>query len=96
VSIGHPHHSVWTKIASTLLVAAGLRMLWSYVSIASVASIAYGAAGIGLDSIARGTVPLSIYGAQMTLGLLAATATLNLAATGVVHALIKWAPIKSA
>jgi len=127
--IGHRHHSVWTKIASTLLVAAGLGMLWSDVSIASVALIAYGA-GIGLDSIARGTVPLSIYGAQRypsvmgklavgnllaqaimpvagayligalgaqtTLGFLAAAATLNVAATGVVYALIKRAPIKSA
>ena len=55
------HHPIWTKIASASLVAAGLAALWIGGPIVALALILYGA-GIGLESIARGTLPLAIFG----------------------------------
>ena len=56
------HHPIWTKLASTSLVALGVSLLWAGFPIISVALISYGA-GIGLESIARGTLPLAVFGA---------------------------------
>jgi hypothetical protein len=56
------HHPIWTKIASASLVALGVMLLWASVKIVLVALILYGA-GIGLESIARGTLPLAVFGA---------------------------------
>jgi predicted MFS family arabinose efflux permease len=61
--IARHHHPIWTKMASVLFVALGLGLLWSHVPILPLALIFYGA-GIGLESIARATVPLSIFGAD--------------------------------
>lgn len=55
------HHPIWTKLASTSLVAAGLLALWAGLPIMAVPLILYGA-GIGLESIARGTLPLALFG----------------------------------
>ncbi len=55
------HHPIWTKIASASLVAAGLTALWFGASVVVLALVLYGA-GIGLESIARGTLPLAIFG----------------------------------
>ena len=57
------HHPIWTKVASVVLVALGLGMLWSHAPVITLALVFYGA-GIGLESIARATVPLSIFGAR--------------------------------
>lgn len=56
------HHPIWTKLVSTSAVVAGLGLLWSGTPILPAALILYGA-GVGLDSIARGTLPLAIFGA---------------------------------
>ncbi len=56
------HHPIWTKVASASLVALGVMLLWASFPIISVALILYGA-GIGLESIARGTLPLAVFGA---------------------------------
>ena len=62
ILVGRYHHPIWTKIASTALVAVGLAALWGRLSAVSLALVLYGA-GIGLDSIARGTLPLALFGA---------------------------------
>jgi MFS family permease len=55
------HHPIWTKLGSTVLVASGLGLLWSGLPILPAALILYGA-GIGIESIARGTLPLAVFG----------------------------------
>jgi MFS family permease len=59
--IGKYHHPIWTKLASVLCVALGLGLLWLGLPLIAVALIFYGA-GIGLESIARATLPLSLFG----------------------------------
>lgn len=59
--LGRRFHPLWTLIASTLLMAIGLGLLalgWSWVALTLVLY----AAGVGLKSIASGTVPLALIG----------------------------------
>ena len=56
------HHPIWTKLASTSLVALGIALLWTGLPVISAALVLYGA-GIGLEFIARGTLPLAVFGA---------------------------------
>jgi MFS family permease len=58
--IARYHHPIWTKLASTLLVAIGVAALWSSLPFLAVPLLFYGA-GIGLESIARGTLPLVLF-----------------------------------
>ncbi len=55
------HHPIWTKVASTLFVATGVGLLWLGLPVVAAALIFYGA-GIGIESIARGTLPLAVFG----------------------------------
>jgi MFS family permease len=55
------HHPVWTKLIATSLLGAGVALLWIRLPIVAVALVCYGA-GLGLESIARGTVPLAVFG----------------------------------
>jgi hypothetical protein len=57
------HRAIWTKIAATSLVTAGLAALWVGEPIITLALVLYGA-GIGLESIARGTLPLAVFGPE--------------------------------
>lgn len=57
------HHPIWTKLASTLFVAIGVGMLWLGLPVVAAALVFYGA-GIGIESIARGTLPLAVFGAR--------------------------------
>jgi MFS family permease len=57
------HHPIWTKLASTVFIALGIGVLWAGLPIVAVALIFYGA-GIGIESIARGTLPLALFGEQ--------------------------------
>jgi MFS family permease len=59
--IARYHHPIWTKLASTVLVALGIAALRAGVPAVSVAIVLYGA-GIGIESIARGTLPLAVFG----------------------------------
>ncbi|MDR3495452.1 MAG: MFS transporter, partial [Ancalomicrobiaceae bacterium] len=59
--IARLHHPIWTKVAATSLVTAGLAALWAGGPVFTLALVLYGA-GIGLESIARGTLPLAIFG----------------------------------
>ena len=56
------HHPIWTKVASASCVALGTGLLWAGVPIIPLALVFYGA-GIGLESIARATLPLALFGA---------------------------------
>jgi len=55
------HHPIWTMIASTGAIGAGLVLLASGVQLPALALILYGA-GNGLFSIARGALPLALFG----------------------------------
>jgi len=55
------HHPIWTMLAGTISVAVGVGALWARLPIISAALVFYGA-GIGIESIARGTLPLVLFG----------------------------------
>jgi hypothetical protein len=59
--ISRYHHPIWTLLASTILVAAGIAALLAGLPVVAAALVFYGA-GIGLESIARGTLPLALFG----------------------------------
>lgn len=59
--LGQKLHPVWTMVLSTVLVAAGLAVLLAGLPLIAVGLIAYGA-GVGIRSIARGTLPLALFG----------------------------------
>lgn len=63
MAIARYHHPIWTKIASATFVAVGVSALWAGFPIIAVALAFYGA-GIGLESIARGTLPLALFGSS--------------------------------
>ena len=60
---GGRHHPIWTLATAAVLIAAGLAVLWAGIGLLAVALIAYGA-GNGTWSIARGTLPLTLFGPQ--------------------------------
>lgn len=57
------HHPIWTLVISTVAIAAGLVLLALDLGFAAAALILYGG-GNGLFSIARGTLPLAVFGAE--------------------------------
>jgi MFS family permease len=59
---GHRYHPIWTLIASAVLVAAGTLLLLFGFPVVALAIVLY-AGGSGIGSIARGTVPLALFGA---------------------------------
>jgi len=61
MAFGRHYHPLWTMIVSTVLVALGIALLLGKFPIAAVALMVYGG-GAGLASIARGTVPLELFG----------------------------------
>jgi MFS family permease len=61
LAISRFHHPIWTKLASVTFVAVGLTTLWTGLPVLPAALAFYGA-GIGLESIARGTLPLALFG----------------------------------
>jgi MFS family permease len=63
MAIARYHHPIWTKLAATSLVTAGIAALWVGGPLITLALVLYGA-GIGLESIARGTLPLAIFGPE--------------------------------
>jgi MFS family permease len=63
LAVARYHHPVWTMLASTVLVAGGVALLGSGVTLIPLALAGYGA-GIGIASIARGTLPLALFGAD--------------------------------
>jgi predicted MFS family arabinose efflux permease len=59
---GERYHPAWTLLAATMLMLAGLLLLLAGPLTVALAIILY-AAGYGISWIARGTLPLAIFGA---------------------------------
>lgn len=84
------HHPIWTKVAAVSLVASGLLLLWVGLPLIPVCLILYGA-GIGLESIARATLPLALFGPAdyaPIMGRLARPSLIAQAATPAIGALL--------
>lgn len=60
---GHNYHPIWTMIAASALMAVGLAMLLVDLPIVGAAVIIYGT-GYGVTWIARGTLPLALFGPE--------------------------------
>lgn len=60
-TLGRRLHPVWSMVLASIAVAAGLAMLMGDASMIAAGIILYGA-GNGIRSIARGTVPLAMFG----------------------------------
>jgi len=60
--LGGGFHPIWTMLASTALVALGIGLLWTGLPAPAICLGLYGA-GAGVNSIARGTLPLALFGA---------------------------------
>jgi len=58
---GSRYHPIWTLIAAGVLMAAGLAMLLGRSSLLWLVILVYGA-GYGITWIARGTLPLALFG----------------------------------
>jgi hypothetical protein len=84
--IGRYHHPIWTMVASTLLVAIGVGTLWGGLPIVSATLVFYGA-GIGIESIARGTVPLALFGVDRYAAIMGRIAMPSLVAQAVAPSL---------
>jgi MFS family permease len=60
---GQRHHPVWAMIASSILIAVGLGALWADLPWLAAAIVVYGG-GMGIRSIVRGSVPLTVFGVE--------------------------------
>jgi hypothetical protein len=60
---GQHYHPIWTMVASCVLMFVGLVLLLVGFPILAIAIILYGA-GYGISWIARGTLPLALFGPQ--------------------------------
>jgi hypothetical protein len=61
MAFGRHYHPIWTMVASVTLVASGVILLVAGFPILAFALTLYGA-GNGIGSIAKGTLPLSLFG----------------------------------
>lgn len=59
---GHQYHPIWTMVASAVLVAVGALLFLFRFPFLGVAVVLY-ATGNGIGSIAKGTLPLALFGA---------------------------------
>lgn len=59
--IGRKHHPLWTLLAATFAMAVAISFLGIGIMAPALLVIVYGV-GIGLSSIANGTVPLALFG----------------------------------
>lgn len=75
------HHPLWTLTAAMSLVAVGIVMLAFGLQLVALALILYGASN-GIYSIARGTVPLVLFGPERYAPLLGRLARPGLVAQG--------------
>ena len=58
---GNRYHPIWTMIASCMLMAVGLLMLFGAIPALVLVILLYGA-GYGISWIGRGTLPLALFG----------------------------------
>ena len=62
-AIGRRFHPAWTLVASNVLAAGGLGLIFGEPSLAAAGLLLYGS-GAGIRSIARGTLPLALFGRE--------------------------------
>ncbi len=89
ILLGRHYHPVWTLMTSAFLVCLGIALLFSGFLLPAACLVLYGA-GNGIWSIARGTVPLALFGPAdfpRILGALAKAAFLSQAAAPLLGAL---------
>ena len=90
---GRHYHPIWTMISSTVLVAVGTGLLFSGWNAYALAVILYGA-GNGIGSIARGTLPLALFGPKrypILMGRLAMPILISMALSPLVGAVaLQW------
>lgn len=90
---GGRHHPIWTLGTAMASVAAGAALLAADMGVAGLALILFGA-GNGLLSIARGALPLAVFGPEryaLVMGRLARPALLSQAAAPLLGALaLRW------
>lgn len=60
---GGRHPPIWTLAAAMTLIAVGVFLMWAGFAVPAIALILHGA-GDGIYSIARGTVPLALFGPE--------------------------------
>jgi MFS family permease len=75
------YRPIWTMVASAVLVALGILLLFLGFTAYSIAIVVYGA-GNGIGSVARGTLPLSLFGSSrypMLMGRLARLILMSMA-----------------
>jgi MFS family permease len=60
---GHNYHPIWTMMFAALMMFAGLALVLVGFPVLAVAVVIYGA-GYGVTWIARGTLPLALFGAE--------------------------------
>lgn len=72
-------HPIWTMIASTLLMAAGVGLLLTDLPVTALALILYGA-GNGIHTIARGALPLVLFDPEAYASIMGRLATPSLIA----------------
>ena len=60
---GANYHPIWTMVASCALMMIGMTALWGGLPLLSLTILVYGA-GYGIMWIARGTLPLALFGPQ--------------------------------
>lgn len=82
MATGRHYHPIWTLIASSILFSAGVALLWAGQPLLALGFILYGAGG-GMRSIARGTLPLALFGAPGYPRLIGRLATPSLLAQSV-------------
>lgn len=90
MATGRHLHPIWTLAVSAILVAAGQVLIWLDLPVPALALIAFGA-GNGIFFIARGTVPLALFGADgygALMGKLAAPALIAQALAPAIIALL--------
>ena len=76
MALGGRHHPIWTMLTASCLVGLGFLGLMLHLP-AAAALIAYGA-GNGIWSIARGAMPLAMFGAKDYAGIMGKLAMPNL------------------
>jgi MFS family permease len=87
--LGRRTHPVWSLLASAVLVAVGLAMLVGAPGVAAAGIVLYGS-GSGIRSIARGTVPLALFGREGYAVLMGRIAMPTLVAQAVSPSLGAW------
>lgn len=83
------HHPLWTLTIAVALTASGLILLASGASVPALALILYGA-GNGIFSIAKGALPLFLFGVERYARIMGRLARPSMLAQAVAPALVAW------